>query len=272
MTCSYTEVSFLSVSPEQTDRLIAMLGEVGYEGFEERERTLLAYIPAGQFDATIVEEITRTLSVSYTTKEIQPTNWNAQWESNFEPVTIGNFLHIRASFHPHRSHTQHEIVITPKMSFGTGHHATTQLMVTEMSKLNWEQTAVFDFGTGTGILAIVAAKLGARRILAIDNDTWSIQNATENAAANACNSITFELAHMPPLSDRFDRIVANINLTILVAHLPHLARLLNTGGQLLLSGLLCSDRATIEPVCLAQGLRIESVQVQGDWMMMRLVY
>ncbi|MFM8711055.1 MAG: 50S ribosomal protein L11 methyltransferase, partial [Sphingomonadales bacterium] len=184
MTSSYTEITFSSVTPAQTDALIALLGEAGYEGFEEREHSLHAYLPTQQFDPAELAAIVETFTLSYTVKEIQPTNWNAAWESNFEPVTIGSFLHIRASFHPACNNTQHEIVITPKMSFGTGHHATTQLMAAEMSRLNLEGQTVFDFGTGTGILAIVAAKLGASQIVAIDNDPWSIENAIVNASAN----------------------------------------------------------------------------------------
>jgi ribosomal protein L11 methyltransferase len=262
----------MAASPQQTDALIALLAEAGYEGFEEREQSLLAYLPTEQFDPTALARIVENFKISYTTKEIQPANWNAQWESNFDPVTIGSFLHIRASFHPPCTDTQHEIVITPKMSFGTGHHATTQLMVSEMSTLTWEQMEVFDFGTGTGILAIVADKLGARRIVAVDNDPWSIENAIENAGANQCASITIELADQPPQSDCFDYILANINLHILLMHMPDLVRLLRKGGQLLLSGLLCSDRAIIEPVCTSLGLRVVLVKEQGDWMMLRLAY
>jgi ribosomal protein L11 methyltransferase len=272
MTRSYTEIKFTGVTPEQTDALIALLGEAGYEGFEEREQSLLAYIPTMHFESAGLDEIVGTFAVSYIKNEIEPTNWNSEWESNFEPVTIGSFLHIRAFFHPPCEHTQHEIVITPKMSFGTGHHATTQLMVDEMSTLNFENKEVFDFGTGTGILAIVAAKLGARRIVAIDNDPWSIENAHENAAANGAAQIKFELSDRPPTSDCFDCIVANINLNILVAYMPDLVRLLRNGGQLLLSGLLCTDRTAMETVCTSLGLRVLSVKEQGDWMMMRLAY
>jgi ribosomal protein L11 methyltransferase len=272
MTSSYTEITFISVSAEQIDTLIALLAEAGYEGFEEREQSLLAYLPTKQFDPAELAQIVEAFTISYTAKEIQSTNWNAQWESNFEPVTIGSFLHIRASFHPPNLNTQHEIVITPKMSFGTGHHATTQLMVAEMSRLNLQDQEVFDFGTGTGILAIVAAKLGARRVVAIDNDPWSIENAIENMEANSCDQIKIELAHQPPQSDSFDCIVANINLNVLVDYMSDLVRLLRKGGHLLLSGLLISDRALIEPVCTSSGLRVVSVKEQGDWMMLRLAY
>ena len=272
MTSSYTEIRFIAVTPQQADALIAMLVEAGYEGFEEREQSLLAYLPTEQFDEAALAEIAATFTASYSTKEIQPTNWNVQWESNFDPVTVGSFLHIRASFHPPNLNTQHEIVITPKMSFGTGHHATTQLMVAEMSGLDLQGQEVFDFGTGTGILAIVAAKLGARRVVAIDNDPWSIENAIENIGANGCDQIKIELAHQPPQSDSFDCIVANINLNVLVDSMSDLVRLLRKGGHLLLSGLLISDRALIEPVCMSSGLRIVSVKEQGDWMMLRLAY
>lgn len=272
MTTAYTSISFLNVASDKTDVLIAMLSEAGFEGFEEKESLLIAYIATSKFDAKWLIETATRLDVSYQLSEILPINWNAQWESNFEPVTLGSFLHIRASFHPPCLSTEHEIVITPKMSFGTGHHATTQLMVTEMGQLDVKQQDVFDFGTGTGVLAILAEKLGANRVLAIDNDSWSIENAQENIEANHCQHIQLKLSDTLPLTDRFSIIVANINLSILVEQLPALSRMLQPTGTLLLSGLLRSDQQAIELVCIELGLRVMAVRSLGDWIMLRLAY
>ncbi|MFM7645502.1 MAG: 50S ribosomal protein L11 methyltransferase [Sphingomonadales bacterium] len=272
MTAAYTSICFSSITKDQAEVLIAWLNDEGYEGFEEREGMLIAFIASVQFDEKEISTIADQLGVSFLTNEILPTNWNAQWESNFLPVTIDSFLHIRAAFHCASNQTKHEIVITPKMSFGTGHHATTQLMVTEMAQLTFEQQDVFDFGTGTGVLAILAERLGARRVLAIDNDTWSIENAKENIETNHCRRIELNLSDTLPTEGQFSIILANINLSILVAHMPALARLLHATGTLLISGLLRSDQTVIEKVCALQGLRIESVRAQGDWILLRLAY
>ena len=270
MTPSYKEVSFSPVTREQTDRLVALLSEHGYEGFEEREGELLAYIVSLQFNAQQLDELAGTLSVSFRVNELVATNWNASWESNFEPVTVGSFLHIRAAFHPPFFQAQHEIIITPKMSFGTGHHATTRLMVTEMSLLKWHQKKVFDFGTGTGILAILAKKLGAEKVLAIDNDPWSIHNALENCNANQCSSIQLIQADQPPATERFDIILANINAFILKEQLPTLAAMLAPGGQLLLSGLLEEDQQEIELLCKQQALALQAIEKMAGWIMLRV--
>jgi ribosomal protein L11 methyltransferase len=272
MTPTYTEIIFSPILPEQSDLLIASLSEQGYEGFEEREGELLAYIASSEFDAKLLDTLAGSLSAPYRISEVVATNWNANWESNFEPVTIGSFLHIRAAFHVPAGNTQYELVITPKMSFGTGHHATTQLMVTEMAKLDWPQKRVFDFGTGTGVLSILAEKMGAKEVLAIDNDLWSIANAHENSRANHCNKIQLIQSDRPPANERFDIILANINAYILKEQLPTLATLLAPGGQLLLSGLLEEDQEAIELICTERTLQLRSVERLSGWIMLRLAY
>ena len=272
MTGSFTEVIFSPLTAAQSELLIATLDLLGYEGFEESVGELRAYIPSTQFELVLINELASRYAVSFRLNELQPTNWNQQWESNFDPVTIGSFLHIRASFHPSVSHTIHEIVITPKMSFGTGHHATTRLMATEMSKLQWAQKSVFDFGTGTGILAILAEKLGAAKVTAIDNDTWSIENATENIIANQCSHVQLALSDQLPEQGKYDFVLANINTFIIKQYLPSLTTMLAPEGQLLLSGLLVEDITALISSCDVLGLRVLSAETLGDWGLLRLSY
>ena len=272
MTGSFTELIFSPLTPEQSDMLIAALSEQGYDGFEETPSELRAYIPSAQFDIAVANQFAHYHSVSIRINELQATNWNQQWESNFDPVTIESFLHIRAAFHPVWGQANHEIVITPKMSFGTGHHATTRLMATEMSKLQWDQKKVFDFGTGTGILAILAEKLGARQIVAIDNDTWSIENAAENFGTNECKHIELHLSEQLPDHSKFDIILANINTFIIKQYLFSLVKLLEPGGQLLLSGLLVEDMTELRSLCDQLKLRTLSAETLNGWGLFRVAY
>jgi ribosomal protein L11 methyltransferase len=272
MTGPFIAITFSNLTAEQSDRLIAVLSEEGFEGFEEQEQTLLAYIAATSFDADRLAAVAEKERCSYVVSVVEATNWNQEWESNFSPVTIDSFLHIRADFHPVYGLTQHEIVITPKMSFGTGHHATTRLMVSEMSHLDLVDKAVFDFGTGTGVLAILAEKLGAQAVLAIDNDDWSLQNALENIQANQCSRIQLFAGDAPVLGDKMDVILANINLTILCEHMRGLVGMLKPEGQMLLSGILEQDRAALLAVCEQAGLRcLDSKQFAG-WCLLRMAY
>ena len=168
-------------------------------------------------------------------------NWNEKWESSFSPVQVGNFAAVRATFHAPVSDVRHEILINPKMSFGTGHHATTYLMIQQMQGMNLFEKRVFDFGTGTGVLAILAEKMGATDIVAIDNDPWSIENANENIRLNKGMHIKLVSAEHPPEKQHFDLILANINRSVLLKFIPALSNLLAPSGYLLLSGILEED-------------------------------
>jgi ribosomal protein L11 methyltransferase len=152
--------------------LIALLSEETFEGFEETQDTLVAIIAEPEYQAEAIKTLADAQNVSFSVQRIQQQNWNAQWESDFQPVIVPGFCTVRASFHPPATDTPYEIIITPKMSFGTGHHATTQLMMAQMQNLDIAGKKIFDFGTGTGILAILSKKLGAADVVAIDNDEW----------------------------------------------------------------------------------------------------
>ncbi len=185
----YIELKFDVEDQIYRETLIAFLAEAGYAGFEEGTDFLKAYIKEEEFNREHLKSIIRLPNIKYTESITEDINWNQIWEAGFDPVTIEDFAAIRAEFHSPILGVEHEIIITPKMSFGTGHHATTWLMVRAMKEISFEDRALADFGTGTGILAILACKMGAGQILAIDNDEWCIRNAAENIALNNCQEI-----------------------------------------------------------------------------------
>lgn len=247
--------------PEQRELMIALLAGEGCEGFEEEENLIRAYIPKADFNEKEIDHLFQQNSIKYSLSTIKEQNWNSVWEAEFEPVLIDDFAAIRAVFHAPIPQVKFEIVITPKMSFGTGHHATTYMMITQMEKLAFEGKRVFDFGTGTGVLAILAEKMGAKAIIGIDNDNWSIVNAEENIAANQCSHIQILQKDEADLGQTFDIILANINKHILLANMEILAKQLFSGGTLILSGLLEEDEEDITRSIESQGLtKIETVK------------
>jgi ribosomal protein L11 methyltransferase len=205
-------------------------------------------------------------------RRIREENWNAQWESSFDPVVIPGRLSVRAMFHKPVEGVEREIVITPKMSFGTGHHATTSLMLEEMLNIPFSGKDVLDFGTGTGVLAILASMAGAKRVMAIDNDPWSMENAAENAAVNGCTNINLSLTDQLPQTDRFDIILANINRNVILSNTGQLCSLLRPNGILLLSGLLESDRIDVENAFLPLLSRHPSSRVRNGWIVLTYGY
>lgn len=265
----FYQFDFELPNQEETDKLIAMLGAQGFDGFVEEEDQLTAFIPALEFNQTVFEEVLERFAiVSYTRTEIENINWNQQWEANFEPVYVEQFAGIRADFHPPLKQVEHEIVITPKMSFGTGHHATTWLVMKEMQSIDFTGKSVLDFGTGTGILAILAEKLGAARVLAIDYDEWSIRNAEENILANHCDRISLEQMESIPTGDQYDIILANINLNVLVAHMPVIASVTRSGGVVIFSGVLHTDLTALRAAIAGTGCTERHCAQRGDWMML----
>jgi len=251
------------------DMLIAQLAELGFDGFEETEMGLLSYIPAQDFDAAKEAELLGALGnygVSFTSSTIEKQNWNALWESNFEPVLVDDFVGVRANFHePFNDQVEHDIIITPKMSFGTGHHGTTYSVMQLMRGIDFNGQAVFDFGTGTGILAILAHKLGAGPVLAVDNDDWCIENAQENIIVNDAQSIEIQKVNNAKLNKKFNIIIANINKNIILDNLAFLAEATVPGGVVLLSGLLVDDEAEIEAACAALGWKHQETRTKNNW-------
>ena len=238
---NYIQISFPGLNDEQKEILIALLSDSGFEGFEEVTNGLEAFVNESKFNRTVLKEITNQYKIEFLEKNISPENWNEVWESGFPPVVVENFCAVRSSFHDPVKTTQYEIIINPKMSFGTGHHATTHMMIQQITEIDFVGKTVCDFGTGTGILAILSEKLGAEKILAIDNDTWSIENAMGNIELNECSRIKVINNSKVSTDQKFDIVMANINKNIILENLSAFYECLVEKGVLLLSGLLVED-------------------------------
>ncbi len=270
----HLEVSFTTKNNDQHEMLIAMLDQIDYEGYEESDNNLNAFIKESLFNQGLLDEVATTLNCVYELKFIEVENWNANWESSFEPImllhpeTKNPFAFIRAGFHEPSTHVVHDLIITPKMSFGTGHHATTFQMMEQMSMIDFSGLQVIDFGTGTGLLAILAEKMGASSIEAIDNDDWSINNAIENIDANQCSNINIIKADTCQI-DAFkaDVILANINLNIILANLDNIINCGKSGTTILFSGILVEDEETICLSLKGKKLNINSVSSKNNWLL-----
>ena len=267
---TYQQFEISGLSAESTEVVTALLSEAGFTGFEETPAALKAFIPTADYNEGTLEELAAQFGFSFSRTGIEETNWNQVWESNFEPILVDDFLLLRATFHAPQP-AQMEIVITPKMSFGTGHHATTYMMVQQMRTLAFDGKKVFDFGTGTGVLAILAEKLGAADILAIDNDEWSTRNAEENCQVNGSKRVRLKLGEDTGGEKDFDIILANINRHVIEQHLKGLFTALKPGGYLLLSGLLKSDEQDILDQAIQEGFREVRVLTKDNWVSIMLL-
>ena len=249
----FIKVIVESNSLERSEILMAELSGNNYYAFEQNENDLIAYTREEDFDEMNLKTLLPQNTI-YKYSIIEDKNWNQEWESKLQPVTINNFAGIRASFHKPLENVKHEIIITPKMSFGTGHHATTFLMIELMQKINFKNKKVLDFGTGTGVLAILAEKLGASSVLAIDYDQWSINNASENIAANNCKRIITEERDNIMGTSFVDIVLANINFNVLEENAKNLSTVLKTGSVLIISGFLSNDKNNIVSVFVKKQL------------------
>tara|TARA_R110002096_G_scaffold238027_10_gene429424 strand:- start:17187 stop:18032 length:846 start_codon:yes stop_codon:yes gene_type:complete len=252
---SYFEVNF-TIKPFTpfAEILVAMLAEIGFESFveEESDSKLKAYIQETEFDELaiiqLLDHFSSECKLSFEITQIKKENWNQKWEESFSPVEVTDFCIIRAPFHEPKSGFKHELLIEPKMSFGTGHHQTTQMMVELMQGIDFENKSVLDMGSGTGILAILAAKLGATEIVAIDIEEWAYENMQENFKRNHCESINAFLGDASLIADKaevYDSILANINKNTLQADLKHYDKALKPNGSILLSGFYEHDVADL---------------------------
>lgn len=241
----YLKITFSGVETSQQEVLIAQLAQYDIIGFEQKENHLLAYAENKKIDQTELESLLKDFT--YSSEIIPEVNWNEQWERDFEPIILEDKVAIRAHFHDSIPNVKHEIIVTPKMSFGTGHHATTQLMLEQMSGMDFLDKRVFDYGTGTGVLSIYAEQLGGTEIIANDIDPWSKENAIENVGRNSCKNISVRLGGIDvvPESD-FDIILANINLGVLRTSMEDLfKKLKQSAGTLIVSGVLDQNKEYI---------------------------
>lgn len=261
---NYIKITIPVSSDEQQEIFLALLSEEGYDGFEEATDALNAYISEEQFNQQQLETLLQPFSISYTKEVIAPKNWNAEWESNYEPVIVDEFVAVRAHFHQPITTVEHEIVITPKMSFGTGHHATTWQVMKLMQQISFNNKSVFDFGCGTAVLAILAEKLGSATVLAVDNDDWCIENSIENVEANNCTNIVVQKADVPS-TQQFDIILANINRHILLQYMKTMAASLNKNGFIIISGFYKEENQLLIDAAAAQQLQLITASDRNNW-------
>ncbi len=263
-------ITFKELDPWR-EILVSHLAEKGFESFVETKTGLLSYIPELDFDKKMIEDLYTFVEIDqYAYKTIQDENWNAEWEKNFEPVLVEDKLAIIAPFHNGVFDQSLTLTIQPQMSFGTGHHQTTWLMSKRLFELNLENQRVLDMGTGTGILAILAEKLGALEILAVDIDEWSYRNALENIELNDCHKIKVELGdHRLLSSKKFDLIIANINKNVLISHFETYSEILEKNGILLLSGFFKTDREDLEEKASEFGFIFESIETKDEWALLQ---
>ena len=246
--------------------LSGLLSNYNHNGILEEDKHLSVYFAQDKFPEVDMQALAHDLSLTPEVTVIAEKNWNQEWEQHFSPVVVDDFCAVRAGFHQPISGVQYELIINPKMSFGTGHHATTFLMIQQMAKLDLKGKNALDFGCGTGILSILAEKLKAASVMAIDIDEWSIQNAQENLALNNCRHIEVKNEALTTFSCRFDCIFANINRNVLLDSMPTLSRLLPHGGFLLLSGILWEkDETVIKASAAAEGLTFIEENHKDAW-------
>jgi len=263
-------------SEEIAEILIAELGELDYESFTQSDDSVEAYIQAPLFDMEAVKQISinhlpnAPFSLSYSHKTIESQDWNAVWESNFNPVIISNQVVIRASFHTDTPKVPYDIVIDPKMSFGTGHHSTTSLMVQSILETDLEGKSVLDMGCGTSLLAILASKRNAAKVNAIDIDEWPYKNSLENIKNNKAENVSVFLGDAALLKGKqYDVILANINRNILLNDMKHYIACLPQKGELIMSGFYSEDLSCIQEEAEKNNMEYISHKTDLNWVAVR---
>ncbi len=257
------------VKGENQEILLAQLSSFGYEGFEQLTDKLIACIPEKDHKYEDLQFVIDG-QIPFERIVIEPKNWNEEWEQSFDPVIVDDFCAIRASFHAPIQGVEHDILITPKMSFGTGHHATTFQVIRFMKDMNFKGMSVLDFGTGTGVLAILAEKLGAAGIDAFDNDLWSIENSRENIESNKCVRIELTQGEEVKGDKKYDIILANINKHVILAHMKSIKDHCVVGGWVLFSGLLAGDRSEVVKYASEYGLSLEAFTEKDNWLALKM--
>lgn len=266
-----------TIEPKElgSEILIAELGELPFESFVESEFGVTAFIQKQLWTESILEEVfvlnSPQFTISYTIEEIDQVNWNEEWEKNFDPIDVDGQCHVRAPFHP-KTNAEYDIIIEPKMSFGTGHHETTHMMIQHLLEIDVTNMKTLDMGCGTAILAILAEMKGAQPIDAIDIDNWCYLNSIENAERNNCKHISVYEGDASLLIDqKYDLIIANINRNILLNDMQSYVACLNKNGVLLLSGFYEEDIPFIEASCIEQGLKFAKKIQRNNWVSLKYV-
>ncbi|AUP80895.1 50S ribosomal protein L11 methyltransferase [Flavivirga eckloniae] len=249
--------------------LVAELGYSGFESFVETQEGVTAYIQKEDWNPTILDDIqildSEEFEINFTFSEIEQTNWNQEWEKNFNPIVVDNICTVRAPFHE-QPNTKFDIIIEPKMSFGTGHHETTHMMIQHILNNDFTDKSVLDMGCGTGVLAILTEMKGARSIDAVDYDNWCYLNSIENVNRNNCKHITVIEGDASVLKNKtYDIIIANINRNILIQDMETYASCLNKKGTLFLSGFYNDDIPVIKKICNTNNLELQSQLERNNW-------
>ena len=266
----YTRLTVLC-DTEFSEILMAEIGEVGFDTFMENETGFEAYCEQDKFDVSLLQDLKERYSfvspLSFSFDKIEKKNWNEEWEKNLQPIIVDDRCLVRAEFHKIEKKYPYEIIITPKMSFGTGHHQTTHLMLKAQLDIDHQNKTVMDAGCGTAILSIMASKRGAKSIEAFDIDEWSVINGQENIENNHCNNINIRQGKITELafSGSFDLILANINKNVLLAEMEQYAKYLQPGGQLLLSGFYTHDIIDLAAAASRFGLQEKSRDERETW-------
>lgn len=258
---------------ELLEILIAELGNIQYDSFQEIDGAIEAFVNEDSYEEKLLISILKKYNISsnFKIEELENINWNEEWEKNFDPVFVDEKVQIRATFHEPKSGYDYDVIINPKMSFGTGHHETTHLMVAEQLKINHENKSILDVGTGTGILAIMAYKLGSGSISATDIDDWCIENSRENFEINQVRDyeVYQGMIDKLTLTGLYDIIYANINKNVLMNELPVYKSLLNNKGILVLSGFYTEDIDDLVKKAQNSGLTYEYSKTKNNWVLLR---
>lgn len=243
---------------------------MGFDSFEEHDKTCDGYLEKDLYSEALqsqIRELCAEQDVTFQYEMLENKNWNEMWESSFQPVNVGNFCRVRADFHPPDPEVIHDIIINPKMAFGTGHHETTYMMIQSMADIDFRDRSVFDYGCGTAILAVLARKLGSGRTLAIDIEEESAANSQENAEVNSVTGIDIRQATIEDINEEpFDLILANINRQVLLDSADQLYKLLDEDGVLLISGIMSQDKDKIDPRYVEVGFVEQKKMQKGDWL------
>jgi len=266
----------IKVAEQEQEELMARLLGLGYDSFAEFPDLLEAYVEEKSFNEEELKQVLQENSTdyAYSFDLLEQKNWNEEWEKNFEPLVIAKQCYVRASFHPERLEYPYEVIINPKMSFGTGHHATTSLMLEYELETDMQNKSVVDAGCGTGILSILAQKRGASVIKAFDIEDWAFENLIENCNLNGCNRIETgqgTISQIIQPEEQFDIVLANINKNVLLAEMDEYNKHLHTEGLLFLSGFYEEDEKDILSCATDAGFRKESSKVKDRWMSMKLI-
>ncbi len=273
---NYIEYIFI-IEPLQpaSEILIAQLGEIGFESFVETESGVEAYVQKSEWKEDLVKKVqilsSSEFKIKYTSLEIEQVNWNEEWEKNFDPIQVDSRCAVRAPFHPSKD-VEFEIIIEPKMSFGTGHHETTFMMLQFILDTEFKNKTVLDMGCGTAVLAILASMCGAKTVEGIDIDEWCIENSEENIERNNCNNINVFLGDAANLkSKKYDVVIANINRNILLNDMQAYKQTLSKGGELYLSGFYQEDLPIIKECCEKLGFTFAENKTKNNWVAAKFI-